>query len=119
MSLPVLISVSILAVMLGISNLPAISSVFTVTPAMLYVAIVATLLPTLAYNSGIKSLGAIYGILFINLVPISALVISSFKGDSIESHEIFGTFIVISSLLCQIFIMNKNQINKFIKLRFV
>src|SRR5690606_31500103 len=68
-------------------------------PVMVYIVAIATVAAALAFNQGVRRLGASNGIVFINFVPVSALIISAFRGDMPSSAELTGTGLVCASLL--------------------
>jgi len=101
LALPGLFLIVIVATMLGWAHEPSAANMMHVAPAMAYIVIIATVLAALAFNKGVRQLGATQGIVFINLVPISALLISAFRGQIPHAMEIIGTMLVISALLIQ------------------
>ncbi|MFI9204838.1 DMT family transporter [Streptomyces sp. NPDC053048] len=66
---------------------------------ILYVAIPATAVGILTWNIAIRNLGPANGVLFINLVPITAFVVSAFLGHTPTAAEITGICMVIASLV--------------------
>ena len=99
LSFPGLLAVAVLATLLGFAHPPSAADVGRVLPSLLYIVVVATVLAALAYNLGVRRLGASNGILFINLVPVSALLIGSMQGVQPTLPELIGTGFVISALL--------------------
>jgi drug/metabolite transporter (DMT)-like permease len=53
----------------------------------------------LAWNSGIKSLGAVNGVLFVNLIPISAFLIGLAMGHTFTAADICGAGLTVLSLV--------------------
>jgi drug/metabolite transporter (DMT)-like permease len=70
-----------------------------VLPSLLYIVVIATVLAALAFNLGVSRLGASNGILFINFVPVSALLIGIARGEQPTGMEMIGTGLVIAALL--------------------
>ncbi len=70
-----------------------------VLPAFAYITTIATVLAALAFNFGVRTLGATNGILFINWVPVSALLISWCEGRASTAQEWAGTSLVIAALV--------------------
>jgi drug/metabolite transporter (DMT)-like permease len=70
-----------------------------VAPAALYIIAIGTVLAALAYNLGVRLLGVTTGILFINWVPVSALVIGAVMGHVPSASELVGTGFVIGALV--------------------
>jgi drug/metabolite transporter (DMT)-like permease len=56
-------------------------------------------LAVLAWNAGIAILGPANGVLFINLVPITAFAIGVAQGHRFGASEIIGVVLVIGALL--------------------
>ncbi|MDQ8701135.1 DMT family transporter [Streptomyces sp. LHD-70] len=66
---------------------------------ILYVAIPATAVAILTWNIANRNLGPANGVLFINLVPVTAFVVSAFQGHAPTGAELTGICLVIVSLL--------------------
>ncbi|WP_415883802.1 DMT family transporter [Neptuniibacter sp. QD34_54] len=99
-----------LLTVLGVSELPSTENLIASAPSMLFVVILSTVLAALAYNFGVKNLGMHNGILFINLVPVSAWLISTYRGIAPTSIETIGTLLVVAALLFQAYRI-KNPLN--------
>lgn len=99
MSFPGLVVVAVLATLTGFAHLPMAYNVVSVLPSLLYIVVVATVLAALAFNQGVRRLGASNGILFINLVPVSALLIGFALGEQPTLTEMIGIGLVIAALL--------------------
>lgn len=99
MSFPGLLAVAVLATLAGFAHPPTASNVVSALPSLLYIVIIATVLAALAFNQGVRRLGASNGILFINLVPVSALLIGFALGEQPTLTEMAGTGLVIVALL--------------------
>lgn len=100
-ALPGLAVIASLATVLGFARLPTLSGIIIASPAIGYIVIFGTVSAGLAYNYGVRTLGAPMGIVFINLVPISALVIGMAVGSAPSAGEILGTLVVMAALLIQ------------------
>ncbi len=98
---PLLLLIAALSTLLGWAHLPSVANLVHVAPAMLYVIVVATVFAALAFNKGVRQLGATQGIVFINLVPVSALAMSALRGVPPGGAEIVGALLVVSALLVQ------------------
>ncbi|GHB06706.1 DMT family transporter [Streptomyces termitum] len=66
---------------------------------ILYVAVPATAVAILTWNIANRNLGPTNGVLFINLVPVTAFVVSAFQGHTPTGAELTGISLVIVSLL--------------------
>ena len=92
---------------LGFAHSPSVNSLVDVAPAMAYVVAVATVAAGLAYNKGVRQLGISHGIVFINFVPVSALLIGVLRGSMPRPMEVIGTVLVVSALLLQAKLMQR------------
>ena len=61
--------------------------------------LVITALVIITWNAGINGLGAINGILFVNLVPVISFIIGIYQGHSISYIEFIGAIITIIALV--------------------
>lgn len=64
-----------------------------------YIVVFATVLAMLGWNAGIRRLGPVNGVLFINLLPVSAFAIGIALGARFSSAEVAGAAMVVASLL--------------------
>jgi drug/metabolite transporter (DMT)-like permease len=65
-----------------------------VLPQLLYVAIVPTVAAALAFNFGVRRLGAAAGTLFLNMVPVSVLAVRALTGTPPHASELAGVALV-------------------------
>ena len=94
-----IIAVTALATAAGIAHTPAWAVIESIPLEIAYMALVAGVLAVLAWNAGISVLGPANGVLFINLVPITAFVISVAQGHALGIGEIAGVALVIGALV--------------------
>ena len=66
---------------------------------MVYLSLVGGVMAVLAWNAGIGILGPANGVLFINLVPITAFAIGVAQGHRFGASEIAGVLMVIGALV--------------------
>lgn len=83
----------------GQSSVPAWSGVRAIAPQMTYLIVLSSIVAVLAWNVGIRALGPLSGMLFINLVPITAFLIGVYQGQHYTSAELIGATLVTSALL--------------------
>lgn len=107
LAVPGLVAVALVATMLGFAHKPSLDSLVHVAPAMAYVVAIATVAAGLAYNKGVRQLGITHGIVFINFVPVSALLIGVLRGSVPRPMEMLGTVLVVSALLLQAKLMQR------------
>lgn len=101
LALPGLLAVALAATLLGWAHEPDAAALASTGPALLYVVLIPTVLAALAFNRGVRSLGAANGIVFINFVPVSALLIGAARGTVPGAAELAGAALVVSALLAQ------------------
>ncbi len=98
---PGLVALAVAATALGWAHEPDAGTLRALGPSLLYVVLIPTVLAALAFNRGVRALGAAQGIVFINFVPVSALVIGAARGAVPGAGEIAGASLVIAALLLQ------------------
>jgi drug/metabolite transporter (DMT)-like permease len=88
-----------IATQIGYITTPSLNTVLSVGPQMLYLILIAGVVAVISWNTGIKILGPVNGILFVNLVPITAFTIGIFQGHRFAMIEAAGALITISALI--------------------
>ena len=81
----------------GWQELPTAAAVADEWAGLLFVVVLAAIVAVLAWNTGVRRLGAPNATLFINLVPITALAISIASGYQPVAAEYIGTGLVIAA----------------------
>jgi drug/metabolite transporter (DMT)-like permease len=94
-----IVAVTLVATFAGLSNLPTLDIVASLPVEIAYLSIVAGVLAVLAWNAGIGILGPANGVLFINLVPITAFAVGVAQGHHFGGGEFIGVVLVIGALL--------------------
>jgi drug/metabolite transporter (DMT)-like permease len=93
------IVITIVATLFGFISAPAVESIKTVSPHLLFMIVFPGVIALLGWNIGVSILSPLNGLLFINFVPITTLLISIFQGNPVTSYDILGTIFIIVSLL--------------------
>jgi drug/metabolite transporter (DMT)-like permease len=93
-SVPALLAVAVVASITGLAPWPDAGAVLQRAPTLAYIAVVPTVAAAVAFNFGVRRLGAATGTLFINCVPISALLIATALGQPPGAQEILGAVLV-------------------------
>ncbi|PHM44969.1 transporter [Xenorhabdus mauleonii] len=83
----------------GIVPVPAISEFVFVIPHVFYTAFIAGFIGILCWNIGNKILTPLNGVLFMDIVPITAFSISAMTGIKPSAPEIAGACITGSALI--------------------
>lgn len=84
---------------LGWAHVPAGAAMVELGPELFYLVFIGTLLALLLWNLGIARVGPVNGALFMNLVPVSALVIGIVIGHRPSGAELAGASLVLTALL--------------------
>lgn len=91
--------ITIIITMLGYVPVPSAEMLSIVKYDLLFMMTLPGIVALLAWNYGVKILSSINGILFINFVPITTLVIMMMQGYKITTFDIVGTMLVITALI--------------------
>ena len=86
----------------GLATLPGPAQFAAAGWEIAYITVGAALLGTLCWNSGIRRVGA-DGVLFINVVPVTAFVIGIVQGYKFNWAELTGAFLVVAALFANHF----------------
>ena len=99
----------ILATLLGWLKVPTLHTLGAISPELAYMVIPAGIIAVFTWNYGNRLAGPINAILFMNVVPVTAFIISGLTGYKIGIWEVIGAIVVIAAL-----IMN-NLYNRFLQ----
>lgn len=98
-SWPLLLAGTLIATTFGLAHVPSAEGLMLSWHALLYVGLVSSAIAILAFNYGVRALGAVTATAFLNFVPVSALLMSVVLGKPPAAHELVGTLMVIAALL--------------------
>lgn len=84
---------------LGWTHLPSLEAVEKISWHLAYIVLFASVAAVVAWNVGIRIIGPLNGVLFINLLPVSAFAIGVAQGKSFSTAEIAGAGLVIAALV--------------------
>ena len=98
-SWPVLLAAAIGAAVLGWSAVPSLEGLRLSWQALFFVGVVPSAISVLAFNYGVRTLGAVTGTAFLNFVPVSALLMSAALGRLPTVNEAVGMAMVVGALL--------------------
>ena len=93
-ALPWLAVAAVLATLVGWAPAPSFELVLSLSPKLIYIALIPTVLGVLAFNAGVKRLGAPMGTLFLNMVPVSVIAVRAVLGEAPHANEILGAALV-------------------------
>lgn len=97
-ALPWLAAGAVLATACGLVPLPSPAVLAGLAPQLLYVAVVPTVAAALAFNLGVRRLGAPVGTLFLNVVPVSVIAVRAVLGAPPQASELIGAGLVAMAL---------------------
>jgi drug/metabolite transporter (DMT)-like permease len=98
-SWPLLLLGAVVATAAGVAGLPSGQGLMSSWHALVYVGLVSSALAVLAFNFGVRTMGAVTGTAFVNFVPVSALLMSVALGKFPSGNELLGMAMVVGALL--------------------
>jgi drug/metabolite transporter (DMT)-like permease len=94
-----IVAVTVVATIAGVAQAPAWPHVEGLWHEIAYLSLVAGVLAVLAWNAGIGVLGAVNGVLFINLVPVTAFALGVAQGHRFGAAEVIGASMTLVALV--------------------
>ncbi|PDY14533.1 EamA family transporter, partial [Bacillus cereus] len=91
--------ITVMITVLGYVPVPSMGTISIVKYDLLRMMTLPGIIALLAWNYGVKILSSINGILFINFVPVTTLIIMMIQGYQITMFDIVGTLLVIAALI--------------------
>lgn len=98
-SWPLLLAGAVLATVIGLADVPSGTGLTVSWHTLLYVGLVPSAIAVLAFNYGVRTMGAVTGTAFLNFVPVSALLMSLAMGKLPSGNELLGMAMVVGALL--------------------
>ncbi|EAO4362366.1 DMT family transporter [Salmonella enterica] len=83
----------------GAISVPSAASIITIVPHLLYMALVAGLVAVLCWNVGNRIITPTNGVLFMDVVPITAFIVSALNGVVSTNMQITGAVITAMALV--------------------
>lgn len=83
----------------GHTTVPSLTDITVVSPHLLFMIIFPGVVALLGWNIGVSILSPLNGLLFINFVPVTTLLISILQGNTVTLFDIIGTVFIIISLV--------------------
>ncbi|WP_077620449.1 DMT family transporter [Bacillus sinesaloumensis] len=93
------ILITVGATLFGYLSVPSVNSIIEVSPHLVFMIIFPGVIALLGWNIGVSILSPLNGLLFINFVPVTTLLISIAQGNHVTLFDILGTVFIIVSLL--------------------
>ncbi|MPQ76728.1 DMT family transporter [Hydrogenovibrio sp. JE_KL2] len=108
-----ILAITLALIPVGITQIPSINVVSNLGWEFAYLIILGAVIAVLSWNAGIKAVGPVNGVLFINLVPITAFTVGVLQGHSFTHYEVIGALLVISALIANnLFIRRQLSVSK-------
>ncbi|EBV5496050.1 DMT family transporter [Salmonella enterica subsp. enterica serovar Newport] len=92
-------AIDLLLMATGTISVPDVASVVSVIPHLLYMALVAGLMAVLCWNIGNSIITATNGVLFMDVVPVTAFIVSALNGVVPTHVQIVGATITATALI--------------------
>ncbi|EDX3289441.1 DMT family transporter [Salmonella enterica subsp. enterica serovar Luciana] len=83
----------------GAISVPSAASIITIVPHLFYMALVAGLVAVLCWNVGNRIITPTNGVLFMDVVPITAFIVSALNGVVPTNMQIIGAVITAMALV--------------------
>jgi drug/metabolite transporter (DMT)-like permease len=99
LSLLSMIAIDVVLLSTRVIALPSPSDLVFITPHVLYMSLIASLIGVLCWNLGNKILTPLNGVLFMDVVPITAFAVSAMTGVLPTAVQIVGACITGSALI--------------------
>ncbi|HEY1128101.1 MAG TPA: DMT family transporter [Roseateles sp.] len=93
-ALPWLALGTVVATLAGLIDAPSPALLTALAPQLGYIAVMPTVAAALAFNAGVRRLGAPMGTLFLNMVPVSVIALHAVMGEAPQANEIAGAALV-------------------------
>jgi drug/metabolite transporter (DMT)-like permease len=87
------------ATLAGLYGAPSLADIGAIWWQLIYVIVIGALAAVLAWNEGVRRLGAPNAALFMNLVPVVAFVIAIVRGYNPDAAELGGAALTVAALI--------------------
>lgn len=98
--------------LMGYVTPPTVETIKIVSPHLLFMIIFPGVIALVGWNIGVSILTPLNGLLFINFVPVTTLVISFAQGNQVTSYELIGIIFILISLISNNIYIRMNQKKK-------
>lgn len=100
------------ATLFGFISFPTVEGVTAASPHLLFMIIYPGVIALVGWNVGVRILSPLNGLLFINFVPVTTLIISIFQGHQVTIFDFLGTVLIIVALLSNNIFLRKLQMKE-------
>jgi drug/metabolite transporter (DMT)-like permease len=91
--------VNVVLGVLGGNELPTFAALVSIWPQFAYMIVIAGFVGVFAWNSGNKIVTPINGVLFMDIVPLTTIVIAALQGYAFSQAEFLGAGLTITALI--------------------
>lgn len=95
--------IEVAALVMGRAHLPAPSQLMATFPAITYMILAASVMGFMFWSAGMRHIGPARGVLFINLVPVTAFAIAVARGRPVSGWEVAGILLVLTAFFLNSF----------------
>lgn len=99
LGLPTILATNFILIITGIVPMPSVANLIAITPHLLYMSLISSFVGVLCWNLGNKILTPLNGVLFMDVVPITAFTASSIAGVIPTHVQIVGACITGAALV--------------------
>ncbi|KAF7600684.1 MAG: EamA family transporter [Candidatus Dactylopiibacterium carminicum] len=82
----------------GALHIPDAARFVSLLPALSFLVLPSAVIAVLCWNQGLRHVGTQSGMLFINLIPLTALAVGVARGHTLGAGELFGAALILASL---------------------
>lgn len=101
--------ITIITTLIGYTPAPTVEGLIAASPHLLFMIIFPGIIALLGWNVGVGILSPLNGLLFINFVPVTTLVISIFQGYEVTAYDVIGTLLIILSLVSNYLFLRRSD----------
>jgi len=83
----------------GYISLPTVETISITSPNIAFMVIFPGVIALVGWNYGVSVITPLNGLLFLNFVPVTTLIIQIFQGASLTVYDYIGTIFIIVALL--------------------
>jgi drug/metabolite transporter (DMT)-like permease len=94
-----ILSITIGLIAFGVIELPSVKTVVSISPELLYMSLIAGFVGVLCWNQGNRIITPLNGVLFMDVVPITAFIISAMEGVVPIAGQIVGIIFTVTALI--------------------
>jgi drug/metabolite transporter (DMT)-like permease len=93
----------------GTLQMPTVATVVSLRWIFLYLIVLGALIAVLSWNSGIRMLGPVNGVLFFNVVPLTTFTYGVLNGEPLRAVEVAGAALVMAGLVANNLYLRRPQ----------